>query len=220
MTDVHEPAPHTGGGDTADHLAIPGDPRPQLVWAPASPGGGLSPQLARIILDGYTVTGDVVIDVDDDAVFAATAAQTGRRHHALGGTRHLATLGHAAGYIDLMLLGWPCDAIHPHWLFLACRALLNNTGCLVAAVTGERHHRIAHLSALSGAASTAGLHIVHHVAVLAPDEGAATPPDGRPRPARRDRHQIRYAVADLAAAAPPSAHTDLLILTAEAAGDE
>jgi hypothetical protein len=124
MTDAHEPAPQPAGGDATPDLAIPGEPRPRLVWAPANPDGGLSPQLARFILDAYTATGDVVIDVDDDAAFAATAAQTGRRHHALGGTKHLATLGHAAGYIDLMLLRWPCDAAHPHWLFFACLALL------------------------------------------------------------------------------------------------
>jgi hypothetical protein len=219
MTDVHEPAP-PAGGDAADHLAIPGDPRPRLVWAPANPDGGLSPQLARIILDAYTAPGDVVIDVGDDAALAATAAQTGRHHHALGGTRHLATLGHAAGYIDLMLLRWPCDAIHPHWLFFACRAVLRNAGRLVVAVTGERQHRIAHLSALSGAASTAGLHIVAHVAVLTPDEGAATRQDGRPRPSGRDQRLTQYAVPDVAAATPPTTHTDLLILAADVPGDE
>jgi hypothetical protein len=113
MTDVHEPAPHADS-DAADHLAVPGDPRPWLAWAPLNPNGGISPQLARIILDGYIATGNVVDDVDDDdAVFAATAAQTGRRHNGLGGTKHLATPGHAAGDIVLMLLRWPCAAILP-----------------------------------------------------------------------------------------------------------
>jgi hypothetical protein len=220
MTDAHEPAPQPAGGDATPDLAIPGEPRPRLVWAPANPDGGLSPQLARFILDAYTATGDVVIDVDDDAAFAATAAQTGRRHHALGGTKHLATLGHAAGYIDLMLLRWPCDAAHPHWLFFACLALLRNAGRLVVAVTGERPHRIAHLSALSGAASTAGLQVVDHVAVLTPDDDPAARQDIQPRPSRRDQRQTRHAIAGVAAAATLTPHTDLLILAAQVPGDE
>lgn len=217
MTDVHEPAPPAGGG--ADHLAIPGDPRPWLVWAPPGPDGALSPQLARVVLYAYTATGAVVIDVDDDAAFAATAARTGRRHHALGGATHLATLGHAAGYIDLMLLRWPCDAIQPHWLFFACRMLLRSAGCLVVAVTGEPRQRIAQLSSLSGAASTAGLHIVDHVAVLTPDQGVATPTDRRPVPSGHDRSRTDQVAVDVAAAPPPTAHTDLMVLATKAAGD-
>jgi hypothetical protein len=219
MTGAYEPAP-PADGDAADRLAIPGDPRPWLVWAPVTPDGGLSPQLARILLDGYTATGDVVIDIGDDAEFAATAARTGRRHHALCGAKHLATLGHAAGYIDLLLLRWPCDAIHPHWLFFACRALLHNAGRLVVAVTGEPEHRIAHLSALSGAAGTAGLHIVDHIAVLAPDNDAATSPEGQPRTSGRGQRRMQHAATDVAAAAPPTTHTDLLVLAAEVPGEK
>lgn len=220
MTDVHEPAPPGDGGAVADHLAIPGDPPPWLIWAPPSPDGGLSRQIARVILDAYTATGDVVIDVDDDAAFAAIAARTGRRHHALGGSRHLATLGHAAGYIDLMLLRWPSEAIQPHWLFFACRALLRNAGCLVVTVTGERRHRIAHLSSMSGAASTAGLHIVDHVAVLTPEAGAATPLGAQTRPYGRGRRRTRATPMDVAAAPPLAAHSDLLILATEVPGEE
>jgi len=219
MTDIHEPAP-SAGGDPADHLAIPGDPLPWLVWGPPTPDGGLSPQIARIIIDGYTATGDVVIDVDDDAAFAATAARTGRSHHALGGAHHLATLGHAAGYIDLMLLRWPCDAIQPHWLFFACRVLLRNAGYLVVAVSGEPNRRIAHLSSLSGAASTAGLYIVDHVAVLPSDAPTATPTYRRPPPpSGRERALSDHAAVDVAAASRTTAHTDLLVLAAEVADD-
>lgn len=100
----------------------------------ACDGGGLPAPLARLLLDVYTHVGDVVVDIDDDITFAAAAA---RRHHALGGQRHLATLGHAAGYIDLILLRWPRPEVNPRLLLLACRALLGTAGVLVIAASAR-----------------------------------------------------------------------------------
>lgn len=194
MTDHHEPAPPHGDND-ADVLAIPGDRLPWLVCAPAVAGGDLSPQLAQLILDAYTTTNDVVIDVDNDKALAAAATQTGRRHHALAGLAGLTALDHAAGYIDLMLLRWPQPSVDPHWLFLTCRTLLRHAGHLVLAVSGDQQHRIAILSALSGAARTADLHIVDHVVVLTPQTD--TPHDTS------------------TATASPAVHTDLLVLATQ-----
>ena len=197
MTDHHQPAP-PHRDDDAGALAIPGDRRPWLVYAPAVAGDDLSPQLAQLILDAYTTTSDVVIDVDDDKTFAAAATQTGRRHHALAGLTGLTTLDHAAGYIDLMLLHWPQPSVDLHDMFFTCRTLLRHAGRLVVAVNVDQQHRIANLSALSGAARTAGLDIVDHVVVLAP--------------------ATETSVGDASTtAAPPSVHTDLLVLTTQRA---
>src|SRR5689334_8001783 len=126
--DPHHPEPDE---QLADRLAISTDIRP-TVWltAPPKQPGRLSHEVARLLLDEHTQAGDIVVDVDDDAAFAATAAAIGRRHHALGGDTHMATLGHAAGYIDLILLHWPRPAINPHWLLRACRTLLCGAGSL------------------------------------------------------------------------------------------
>jgi hypothetical protein len=219
MTDHHHPTPAGASDDEAGLLAIPGDPRPWLVWAPVHPGGGLSLELARIVLDAYTVTGDVVIDVDDDVSFAAVAARTGRRHHALAGASRIGALGHAAGYIDMILLRWPRPAAHPHWLLRACRALLHTSGHLVVAVTADPSQRIATLSAITGAARTAELATVDHIAVLtaereAPATGSRPSfPPGRPR--RR-----RVVADDMTATLPSPVHTDLLILASEITSDD
>jgi hypothetical protein len=178
------------GEQLADRLAIPGDV-PPTVWhfAPAHQRGCLSPQLARQLLDECTQVGDVVLDVDDDVALAATAAATGRRHHALAGEHHLAAMGHAAGYIDLILLHWPRPAVNPRWLLRACRSLLGATGRVVVAVSADADHRVAHLIALGGAAAKVELYTIRHVAVFAPDTAmpvAATNSAGgrrSPRPA-------------------------------------
>src|SRR5690349_11686935 len=92
----------------ARRLSVAGDLRP-VVWRAERPQhpGCLSPQLSRSLLAEYTRVGEIVVDVDDDADFATTAGQMGRRHHALGGAQHLPSMRHAAGYLDLILLHWP-----------------------------------------------------------------------------------------------------------------
>jgi hypothetical protein len=211
MTDHHSSS--TDGNDAeAEPLAIPGGPRPWLVWAPVHPAGGLSPELARIVLDAYTVTGDVVLDVDDDAAFAAVAARTGRRHHALAGANHLATLGHAAGYIDMILLRWPRLEAQPHWLLRACRALLHTSGHLIVAVATDPSQRVANLSAISGAASSAALHTIEHIVVLTPSP--QSPASGRQSHAHANGRRRRIIADDQTASLPSPVHTDLLILGA------
>jgi hypothetical protein len=190
----------------ANRLAIPGDVRPTL-WRtpPPQQPGCLSDEIARHLLDDHTRSGDIVVDVDDDTAFAATAAAIGRRHHALGGDNHLATLGHAAGYIDLILVHWPRPAVNPHWLLLACRALLSTGGHLVVAASVEPSHRVAQLSALGGAAGTAGLRAVRHVAAVAPQ--AATPDT----PTCAGTDSATASPARRADPPPVSPHMDLLI---------
>jgi hypothetical protein len=208
----HDPHHPEHDEQLADRLAIPGDVRP-TVWRSAPPQrpGCLSHEMAWLLLDDHTQAGDIVVDVDDDAVFAATAAATGRRHHALGGDMYLATLGHAAGYIDLILLHWPRPAVNPHWLLLACRSLLGTAGHLVIAVNVEPLHRVAQLSALGGAAATVGLRPIRHVTAVAPH--AATPARGRPDPATASPDRDADPLA-------PSPHTDLLIFEPDGGHDE
>jgi hypothetical protein len=211
MTDHHDTRPQVTDQQIAAHLAIPGDARPSLCRVAATADGNLSPQLARLILATHTNIGDVVVDVDDDIAFAAAAAQAGRRHHALGGATHLATLGRGAGYIDMILLHWPRPAANPHGLLIACRSLLRNAGCLVIAVSVEREHRVAHLSALSGAANTAELSIVDHIAAIDPDGETATSVAAAPRA----KHRQRAAGRDIGAATSPVTHTDLLVFSTQ-----
>ncbi|MEV4201086.1 hypothetical protein [Micromonospora globbae] len=219
----HDSTPRESDERLAGRLAIPGDARPTL-WRtpPGQQPGCLSPQLARLLLDDRTQDGDVVLDIDDDVAFAATAAATGRRHHALGGEHHLAAMSHAAGYLDLILLHWPRPAVNPHWLLRACRSLLGATGCVVVAVSADPDQRVAHLGPLGGAAATAGLRTIGHVAVLAPDVlGAATPVavTGTLGGRRGSQHPSRPGTRhDPDPVTHP--HTDLLIFGVEAAGDE
>ncbi len=154
----------------AARLAIPGGMRPDVwyVTGPEQPGT-LSPRTARMLLNDHTRRGDIVIDVDDDVVFAAVAAETGRRHHALGGDRRLATLGYAAGSVDLVLVHWPRPQVEPRRLLIACTALLRGAGRLVIVAAVPARERTAHLSALTGAAHSAGLRHTRHAAVLATD---------------------------------------------------
>jgi hypothetical protein len=165
MTDHRESVP-TDSNDEPGAYAIPRAGLPWLVCVPAGTDTELSPQLAQLILDVHTAVGDVVVDIDDDSAFAAAAAETGRRHHALGGATGLNAFGHAAGYIDLLLMHWPQPNADPRWLLLTCRTLLRNEGCLVVAVKAVNQRRVAALSALTGAASTAGLNLVDHIAVI------------------------------------------------------
>ena len=215
--------PNRPSPDAVDALAVPGGVRPVVWLADAAARQALSPQLARALLDEHTRRGDVVVDIDDDVAFAAAAAETGRRHHALGGGHRLAPLGDAAGYVDLVLLRWPQpQAVNPRWLLVACRTLLRHgSGVLAVAVSVPAAHRISHLSALTGAARAVGLRQVRHVAVLHPDatpgsgrhpeSGVAAPPDGHANTATADRSGHPPAVAGRAAP-----HTDLLIFAAEA----
>jgi len=212
MTDHHDTGSQLSGHVAAEHSAIPGDRRPSLCRVPAARDGNLSPELAQLILDTHTSVGDVVLDIDDDVAFAAAAARAGRRHHALGGVAHLATIGHAAGYIDMILLHWPRPAVNPRWLFLSCRALLRSAGCLVVAVSVEPQHRVSHLRALSGAASTAGLHLVDHIAAVDPDADTATLVAAPQHGNRRERVEDHRALA----AGLPVPHTDLPVFRPEA----
>ena len=215
----HHPTPAGFDEQIADRLAIPGHIEP-AVWRtpPPQQPGCLSPELARLLLDDRTQVGDVVLDIDDDVAFAATAAATGRHHHALGGEHHLAAMSHAAGYLDLILLHWPRPAVNPHWLLRACRSLLGATGCVVVAVSADSEQRVAHISALGGAAATAGLRTIRHVAVLAPD--AATPVAATdPRRGRQGRHRANYPVAGAEPAWIVDPHTELLIFGVEASGN-
>ena len=214
MTDPHDTRPHPHDDVAATHLAIPGDRRPSMIRVAATSDGNLSPQLARLILDTHTSVGDVALDIDDDVAFAAAAAQAGRRHHALGGTQHLATMGHAAGYIDMILLHWPRPAVNPRLLLIACRSLLRNAGVLVIAVRTEGEHRISHLSALSGAATTADLHLIDHIAALGPDADTATPVAA----ARHTTPRPGTAINAVEMAQLP--HTDLLVFSPWAASYE
>src|SRR5690348_2205520 len=103
--DRHDPRPLEHDEHLADQFGVPGGARPTVWRTPAGTQPGcLSPQTAQLLLDGYTQPGDIAIDVDDDIAFAAAAAATGRHHHALGGHIHLATLGIAAEYIDMILV--------------------------------------------------------------------------------------------------------------------
>jgi hypothetical protein len=147
------------------------------VWrapAPTTPGT-LSPPAARRLLRTHTQPGDIVIDIDNDQDFAVAAAQTGRHHHALGREHPTAALGHATGYIDLILLHWPRPDAHPPTLLAACRELLRGAGVLVIVVALDPPRRSAHLSALTGAAHSAGLRDVRHVAILPAGEATPTP---------------------------------------------
>ena len=207
--DRHHDPHHPDDDDQrlADRLAVPGDVRPS-VWRtpPPQQPGCLSHEMAWRLLDDHTQAGDIVVDVDDDVAFAATAAATGRRHHALDGDIHLGTLGHAAGYIDLILLHWPRPAVNPHWLLLACQSLLGTTGRLVIAISVEPLHRTAQLSALGGAASTVGLRAVGHVTAVVAQ--AATPPPAGPDPTTPSPDHNTDTDDD---PLPLSPHTDLLI---------
>jgi hypothetical protein len=202
MTDTPDPRT-TGNQDVAAPWAIPGDRQPTLCRVAATVDGSLPPPLARLLLDTHTSVGDVAVDIDDDIAFAAAAAVSGRRHHALAGDGHLATLGHAAGYIDLILLHWPRPAVNPRLLLLACRALLRNAGRLaVAATVTEPSQRINQLSALSGAAASAGLHLIDHISAIAPVP--ATDPADETTGVRVIAGAHKHRVA-------PMPHTDLLV---------
>lgn len=219
MDRYHDPHQRVPDEQLAERLAIPGQARP-TVWRtpPGEQPGCLSPQLARLLLDGYTQVGDVVIDIDDDIAFAATAAATGRRHHALGGHIHLASLGHAAGYIDLILLHWPRSVVNPHWLLLACRSLLGTAGRLAIAVRVDADQRVAHLSALGGTANTAGLHTIRHVTALA----STVAPPAADAAGKHPGHDANVPTGHRGDGPPvaPRPHTDLLIFEPEAGHDD
>ncbi|MBN1171101.1 MAG: hypothetical protein JXA67_02910 [Micromonosporaceae bacterium] len=160
--------------DRPNHPAAPEGQRCVLWGIPPTEQPGCLPQpLARWLLEAYTQDGDVIVDIDDDMTCAGVAAAMGRRHHALGGEQHLAAMSHAAGGVDLVLLHWPRAAVNPNWLLRACRSLLGDGGRVVIAVMVDADARVAHLSALTGAASTAGLAPVRHVVVAS--QLAATP---------------------------------------------
>jgi hypothetical protein len=219
---VHPDAVHRDAVD-ADALAVPGGMRPVVWLADAAAPHALSPRLARALLDEHTRHGDVVVDIDDDVAFAAAAAETGRRHHALGGGHRLAPLGEAAGYVDLVLLRWPQSrAANPRWLLVACRTLLRQgSGVLAVAVSVAAADRIAHLSALTGAAHAVGLRQIRHVAVLSREPARPTSTsvhdpgsdDAAPPHADASGDTGGHVPAPDAATAP---HTDLLIFAAEA----
>jgi hypothetical protein len=221
MTTPNEPTRPTRDAAEADLLALPGGVRPD-VWRAALPRTGvLSQRLARLLLDEQTRRGDFVIDVDDDVPFAAAAAETGRRHYALGGHTRLAALGDAAGCADLVLLHWPRPHVNPRWLLAACRALLRDgSGVLVVAVTVPAAQRTSHLSALTGAAHAVGLRHVRHIAIVDPDI-----PDASAHPACAGDATPPGPDADAgsqttAGAGRPTPHIDLLAFVAEVGHDD
>jgi hypothetical protein len=166
MIDPHDTRPHPQDEVAIAPLAIPGYGRPTVTRTVATSDGNLSAQLARMILDTHTSLGDVVLDIDNDSVFAAVAARSRRRHHALDGAQHMATMGHVAGYIDMILLHWPRSTINPRLLLIACRSLLATSGALVIVACAEPGARIRHLSALVGATATADLVLLEHVVAI------------------------------------------------------
>ncbi len=97
MAVPRDPTRPSPDGLDADALAVPGGV-PPVVWLAAAASDALSPQVASALLDEHTEHGDVVVDVDDDVAFAAAAAETGRRHHALGGDHHLTALTFGSGH--------------------------------------------------------------------------------------------------------------------------
>jgi hypothetical protein len=159
----------------ADRLGIPGGLTPTIWRLPPSPlAGALTPQLARRVLDTYTAPQDVVIDVDDHSAVATAVTGAGRRHVALRGTLRLATEAGLTGTAGLVVLTWPRPDTNPRWLLTTCRTLLAPSGRLVIAVSVSARQRVPQLSALTGAARTAGLvHISHVVAIIDAPTGAA-----------------------------------------------
>ena len=207
MTDSHDTRPDMTRDRAASSFATPGSRPPSVIRVAVTSDGNLPPQFARLILEAYTSVGDVALDIDDDVSFAAVAAQTGRRHHALGGTQYLATMGHVAGYIDMILLHWPCPAANPRLLLIACRSLLRHAGVLVIAVRTGPQHRIRHLSALDGAATTADLHLIDHIAAFDPRADTATPVITP----RRGTPRRGAAANAIESARLPLPHMDLLV---------
>jgi hypothetical protein len=196
----HYPSWQGSADDAAGtHLAVAGNPPPAVRRIRATADGTLGPDLAQLVLQAYTVTGDVVLDLDDDRSFAAAANATGRRHHALGGARYLVSMAPAAGYVDLILLRWPRRVASPHLLLAACRCLLGSGGVLVVAASLEQDRRSGHLSALHGAATTAGLGPIDHIVAIDP---RPLPGDGRGSAAADDRPR-----------ALPQPHSDVLLFS-------
>ena len=93
------------------------------------------------------------------------------------------------------MLHWPRPETNPRHLLLAAHTLLKDTGLLAIVIHVPTPKRTAHLVALTGAAHTAGFHLLRHIMAVAPaDDAPGQPARGR--------------------AAHP--HTDLLILQPQA----
>jgi hypothetical protein len=172
---------------------LPLSTRP-TIWhtPPADRPGDLSADLSRRLLETFTHVGNVIVDIDNDATLTEVAAATQRHLHSLGGNTHPgATAGHIA-HADLVMLRWPrAAAINPRHLLQSARDLLTPTGVLVIVVRVPTTRRTAHLSALIGAAHTAGMQTVRHIVAITPTRD--TP--GTPTPSRTTHP-----------------HTDLLVL--------
>jgi hypothetical protein len=178
VTSNEPPSRHRNTG-TGNRFDVPGGVAP-IIWHVASPpaaSGNLSPELASKLLETYTQPGDLAIDVDEDKAVAAAAAVTGRHYRSLRGDARLAGLSRQAGTADLVLMCWPRPPTNPRWLLVACRSLLRTDGRLAIAVTVAAHQRAPHITALIGAAHTAGMRHVAHIVVLTtapgiPESGA------------------------------------------------
>jgi hypothetical protein len=143
------------------------------VWHTAPPGqpGSLPADLVRRLLDDHTQPGQVVIDLDDDPTILGVAAAIGRVHHM---APQPADISRQAGEANLVLVRWPRPAINPQHLLQTARDLLRDGGHLAIAVQVQPRQRTAHLSALTGAARTAGFQPVRHIVAIAPtDEDCA-----------------------------------------------
>ena len=182
------PSPHHDAG-TTDRFGLPGGFEPIIWHVASSPAahGDLSPEIASKLLDAYSEPGDLAVDVDEHAAFAAAATVAGRHYDSLAGDTRLAALSQRAGTADLVMMRWPRLHTNPRWLLVACRSLLRTDGRMAIAVTVPIHQRTPHISALIGAAHTAGMEHVAHVVIL-----ASTPevpaPDREPHPGHASGH--------------------------------
>ncbi len=190
------------------------------VWTSPATGDALAPDLVRRLLIEYTRPNDIVVDIDDDPSLAVAAAETGRHHHAFGGTQRLVALGEAAGSVRMAVVRWPRPRpINPRWLLVACRVLLHpEDGVLVIVVRLPDTQRTAHLAALTGAADGVGLRYRRRIIVIEADDGhVATPTRSRGAASPAGGH-TPPGVDDTAV---PASRTELLILAcASDAGTE
>jgi hypothetical protein len=148
------------------------------IWhtPPPDQPGLLGADLVRRLLDNHTQPGQVVIDLDNDPTLVGVAAAIGRVHHM---APQPADISRQAGEADLVLVRWPRPAANPQHLLQTVRDLLGDAGYLVIAVQVQPRQRTAHLSALTGAARTAGFQPVRHIVAIAPTDDIPDQPTPR-----------------------------------------
>jgi hypothetical protein len=170
---------------THEQQPPPSGPRPTspavtrlTVWhtAPRYESGSLTGDLVRRLLNDHTQPGHVVIDLDDDPTVPGVATATGRVHRM---APQPADVSRQAGEADLVLVRWPRPAANPQHLLQVARDLLRDAGYLAIAVQVLPWQRTAHLSALTGAARTAGFQPVRHIVAIAPTDETPSQPTTR-----------------------------------------